>query len=109
MTLTMSADFATRREAEMAVEHLVQEYDFDRKAVTVTTTGDANTVGTEPAGGDVEDGHGHEATDPRPALEGMIRVSVEADEAVSHKVRASFENAGGTPVQGAAAAVRDHR
>lgn len=98
MAKTMSAEFATRREAEMAVEHLVQEYKFDRKAVTVTTAAADNTVGTEAAGGDVEDGHGHEAHDPRPALEGKLRVSVEADEALSDKVRASFENAGGTPV-----------
>lgn len=99
MARTMSAEFATRREAEMAVEHLVQEYDFDRKAVTVTTASSWNTVGTEPAGGDVEDGHGHPAHDPQPALEGKIRVSVEADEGLSDKVRASFENAGGTAVE----------
>ena len=98
MAETMSAAFATRREAEMAVEHLVQEYAFDRNTVSVTTASTENTVGTEPAGGDVEDGHGHKAHDPRPALEGKIIVSVEADDAQSDDVRASFENAGGTLV-----------
>ena len=98
MAKTMRAAFATRREAEMAVEHLVQEYKFDRNAVSVTTASEENTVGTEPAGGDVEDGHGHKARDPRPALEGKILVSVEADDAQTDDVRASFESAGGVPI-----------
>lgn len=37
MTTKMTAESATRREAEMAVEHLVQEYKLDRNAVMVTT------------------------------------------------------------------------
>lgn len=93
----MRAEFATRREAEMAVEHLVQEHGLDRKAVTITTASAENSVGTEAAGADVEDGHGHEVTDAQPALGGKLVVTVEAEDALSDKVRASFENCGGTP------------
>jgi hypothetical protein len=65
----VNASFATRREAELAVEHLVQEHRIDRQAITVRAEGDENTAGTRAAGADVE-------KDADPALAGRIAVSV---------------------------------
>jgi hypothetical protein len=38
--------FATRRDAELAVEHLVQEYGTERTHVSIRAAGDANSAGT---------------------------------------------------------------
>ncbi|GEO98536.1 hypothetical protein [Methylobacterium haplocladii] len=96
MSKTITAAFTTRRDAEMAVEHLVQEHGLDRNAVRIETVSDANTAGTEPAGGDVEGGHEKTATEGSPALAGKIKVSADVDEAAVDKVRSSFETYGGT-------------
>ena len=53
MSSEMTATFATRRDAELVVERLVQEYKIDRKAITVGPEGDENTVGEETSGGDL--------------------------------------------------------
>lgn len=36
MTVTLSATFDTRREAEMTIERLVQQFDLDRAAIAVS-------------------------------------------------------------------------
>src|SRR3712207_8480283 len=42
---TITGSFNTRREAEMAVEHLVQDYGLDRSRVHVRPAGEENTSG----------------------------------------------------------------
>ena len=49
MSKTIAATFETRRDAEMAVEHLVQEHRIDRKAVTIAPVSAENSAGTATA------------------------------------------------------------
>ncbi len=95
MTRLISADFKSRRDAEMAVEHIVQDHGLDRNAVEVGPASNENTAGTEAARADVEDGHPKAGTEGEPALAGRIRVSVSVEEAIAGKVLSSFETFGG--------------
>jgi hypothetical protein len=52
MTTTIERTFDSRREAEFAIERLVQEYDFERTDVFVSSAGDENSAGDMPSGGD---------------------------------------------------------
>ncbi|WP_207802757.1 hypothetical protein [Roseicella frigidaeris] len=90
MPRTISAEFDVRREAELAVERLVQEYKLDRSAVTVTTVGEDNTAGTRPSGADRDDATGDEAASP---THGRIRVSATVDDAVADKAQAAMRQA----------------
>jgi hypothetical protein len=95
MPKTISADFKSRRDAEMAVEHIVQDHGLDRNAVEVGPASAENTAGTEAARADVEDGHLKSGTEGEPALAGKVRVSVEVDDAIAEKVLSSFETFNG--------------
>lgn len=48
----LSALFETREQAELAVEHLVQEYGVDRAFIYVDPVGDENSAGSAVSGGD---------------------------------------------------------
>ncbi len=98
MPKTITAEFKSRRDAEMAVEHIVQEHDLDRKAVSVGPASSENTSGTEAARADVEDGHLKSDTDGQPALRGKVRVSVQVDDANADKVMDSIETFHGEKV-----------
>ena len=52
MPKQISGEFDVRREAELAVERLVQEYKIDRSAIQVAAAGDDNTAGTVASGAD---------------------------------------------------------
>jgi len=90
MSKTISAEFKSRRDAEMAVEHIVQDHGLDRNAVDVGPASNENTAGTEAARADVEDGHLKSGTEGEPALAGKVKVSVEVDDAIAEKVISSF-------------------
>ena len=90
MTQTFSAEFETRRDAEMTVEHLVQEYGLDRRAISIVSVADQNSVGTEVAGSDLEEGRPKHATTSQPPLAGRLKVSVEAEAAQSEAVLKAF-------------------
>ncbi len=96
MAMSLSADFDTRRDAEMAVEHIVQEDGLDRQAVQIAPVSDENSAGVRVAGSDTEDGHEKPGTTGEPALTGRIRVSVETDDAAADKVLASLADYGGS-------------
>jgi len=76
MSPSVCGRFATRREAELAVEHLVQDHGVDRTAVTVRAAGPENSAGTAAAGADVESGHPGVEKHGDPKLAGMIEVRV---------------------------------
>jgi len=83
--------FDTRREAEMTVERLVQQFDIDRSKVVVAPDGAANSAGIEEAGSDNAAG----APSPEPRddaeLNGKVVVTVDvADNATADEVRAAF-------------------
>ena len=94
----IKATFETRREAELAVEHLVQEHELDREDIVVGPDGDENSAGTEVSGSDrdteYEDGDEDEA-----ALNGSILVTVTIDnEDLAETVQDLLEEFGGGDV-----------
>lgn len=91
MPTTLEGKFDTRRDAEMAVERLVQEHGIDRKAVFVSPEGSANSAGDEQAGADTAGTSPTSSDRSDAALEGRIVVSVEvADDAAAQKVKAAL-------------------
>jgi len=97
---TIVANFDTRRDAETAVEHLVQEHGIERADIFVRAPGKANTAGTRPAGADVESGHPGVERHGNPELSGPIEVSVECDAGQTTVVRSALEKAGATRLRG---------
>ena len=96
MPKTIAATFETRRDAEMAVEHLVQEHRIDRKAVTIAPVSDENSAGTATAGADIEDGRVAKThTEGEPKLAGRLRVSADVDPSLADKVESAFATYGG--------------
>lgn len=95
MPKTISAEFKSRRDAEMAVEHIVQDHGLDRNAVDIGPASKENTAGTEAARADVEDGHIKSGTEGEPALAGKVKVSVQVDDTIAEKVLSSFKTFNG--------------
>ena len=98
MPKTIAAEFETRREAEMTVEHLSQEHGIDPGAISIVPVAAENSAGTALDGSDHENTGDKAGTAPHPALAGRLRVSVEADDALADKVLSSFATYGGRPV-----------
>ena len=99
MERTIAANFATRRDAETAVEHLVQEHKINRSDIFVRALGKANSSGVRAAGADVERGHSGVRRDADPELTGPIEVSVDCHNDQSTLVRSTLEKAGATEVR----------
>lgn len=95
MPQTVAAEFDTRRDAEMSVEHLVQEYGLNRSAISIVSVTDENSAGTQIAGSDLDGGKPKEDVVTQPALSGRLRVLVEVDEAQQDKVLKTFTTYGG--------------
>ncbi|MGI4960059.1 MAG: hypothetical protein ACRYGI_21015 [Janthinobacterium lividum] len=91
MSTTLKGEFDTRRQAEMTVERLVQEYGVDRTAIMVAAAGEENSAGVERAGSDNSAGAPSEGARDDAALEGMLLVVVELDDAaLAQDVRSAF-------------------
>ncbi len=95
---TVRATFEARREAELAIEHLVQEHEFDRDDIVVGPEGDENSVGVETSGADsntdLNEGDNDDA-----ALNGSIAVSVTVDdEELAETIQELLEEFGGGDV-----------
>ena len=91
MGSTLKATFETRREAEMTVERVVQEYGIERSDVFISASGDENTVGDEQTGSDDEAGAPNPEVRGDAPLNGTVTVSVDVeDEAKIAKVREAF-------------------
>ena len=91
MSTSLTAKFDTRREAEMTVERLVQQFKIERTDVFVAAEGDENSIGVEEAGSDTE------AARPSPEdrddgkLAGRVIVSVDIeDDGLADEVRSAF-------------------
>jgi len=88
MTQALSGQFDTRREAEMAVERLVQGHGIDRGVIVITAAGERNTAGEDLAGADAKRGDDGEEPRSDGALTGAVLVAVEvADEAQAADIR----------------------
>ena len=90
------AKFDTRRDAETAVEYLVQEHGVDRAAIVVRPAGADNTAGTRRAGADAQSGHPGVETQGEPELSGPIEVCVACPEADEGGVKAALQRGGAT-------------
>ena len=91
---TITASFDTRREAETAVEHLVQEHQVNRSDIFIRAAGKTNTAGIRPAGADIESGHPGVEKKGEPELSGPIVVSVDCHADTSAIVKSALEKDG---------------
>lgn len=97
MSKSITGTFDTRRDAELAVERLVQEFGIERTDIFVTTQGDDNSAGIEVDGSDAASGAPGDRTRQDGAHEGAVTVAVDAsDDAAASKISAAFEEFGGT-------------
>ena len=92
MSTTLTAKFDTRREAEMTVERLVQQFAIERTDIFVAADGDDNSAGARLAGSDGEAGAPSPERRDDADLNGRVAVSVDlADDDLADEVRAAFE------------------
>jgi hypothetical protein len=93
---TIIGEFDTRRSAELAIEHVVQECGVSRSDVFVQPAGGANTAGTHPAGADVKSAP---APEGHQKLEGLIEVSVDFHGDAPEKIADVLRGAGAKTVR----------
>jgi len=100
MGVTIRGTFPSRREAELAVEHLVQEYGVERSDIFIEPLGAENSAGEEITGADAESGHGGSKPDADgAAYEGAISVSVDMNADEQSDVERAFSEAGALEVR----------
>lgn len=88
---SITGTFATRRDADMAVERLVQEFGLERTDIFVATDGDDNSAGIEPAGADQESAEPSVEAREDGAYGSGVTVSVDVnDEKLLDKIRDAF-------------------
>ena len=92
------ADFETRRDAEIAVEHLVQAHGVARTDIFIRAKGKSNSAGMRAAGADVESGHGPQKRGT-PELGGQIGVSVDSHGREPEVVREALKAAGSRSIK----------
>jgi hypothetical protein len=96
---TLTATFATRRDADLVVERLVQEVKLERTDIFVAALGEENSAGLRASGADVESGHVAVEAGGSPALEDGITISVDImDTTRLSTVRAVFGEMGGEDI-----------
>ena len=99
MGTTLKASFETRREAEMTIERLVQEFGTDRTDIFVAAEGSENSAGEQKAGSDTEAGSPSPDDRVDASLKGRISVSVNMDDDDhAAKVRSAFAEFGAEDV-----------
>ena len=96
MGKTITGTFPTRREAEIAVEHLVQQYGLERTDIFVEPASSENSAGERPSGGDAKSGHPASRPDADAELNGRLLVSVDINEDETEAVEKAFRDAGAT-------------
>jgi hypothetical protein len=93
---TVIGKFETRREAELAVEHVVQEHGVQRTDVFIEPVGGANSAGTRAAGADAKASPEPEASRH---LESEIEVSVDLHGGDRNKIVEAMKGAGAKTVR----------
>ena len=94
MGKTITGIFPTRREVELAVEHLVQEYGLERADIFIEPNTRENSAGVEASGGDAKSGNPASQPDADAALNGTLLVSVDINENEMDAVKKAFRDAG---------------
>ncbi len=99
MGTTLKASFETRREAEMTIERLVQEFGIERTDIFVAAEGSENSAGEQKAGSDTEAGSPSPDDRDDASLKGRITVSVDIDDDDhAAEVRSAFAEFGAEDV-----------
>ncbi len=97
MPHTITGFFDTRRDAEMAVEHLVQDHGLDRRRVQAMAEGQENSSGTVVSGADAADAAAGDTPDG--VRRGRILVRAEVEAAMLDAALASFRDCNAADVQ----------
>jgi hypothetical protein len=92
---TVRGLFVTREAAELAIQHLVQQFGINRSDIFVEPEGDKNSAGTKVSGGDASHEEGLET---RPALTGRIVVSADVSLNDEANAKKAFREAGADEV-----------
>ncbi|MBA2934530.1 hypothetical protein HZF05_10525 [Sphingomonas sp. CGMCC 1.13654] len=96
----MTARFATRRAADLAIEHLVQDMGIERTDIFVSADGADASSGETADGADVESGHPGVPAEKDPALGEAIIVSIDlANERDRDGVVGRLKDLGATSVE----------
>jgi hypothetical protein len=93
---TIIGEFDTRRDAELAVEQVVQDCGVPRSDVFVQPVGGANTSGTRPAGADAK---AEPTPEARQKLDGSLEVSVDYHGVDPERIAAALKGAGAKAVR----------
>ncbi|MEB2847909.1 hypothetical protein GAO09_12010 [Rhizobiales bacterium RZME27] len=88
-TMTIRATFETRADADIAVEHLVQQHGVPRSDIFIQAADKKNTVGTRPSGGDAGESRLGDAP-----IKGEIEVSADITSNQYSAVQRSLGDAG---------------
>ncbi len=96
MSKTINGSFESRRDAEMAVERLVQEFGLERTDIFISADGAQNSAGASRAGADNQSAGPSHPDREDGAHAGGVIVSVDVnDEAVATRVSAAFHEFSG--------------
>ncbi|WP_137391142.1 hypothetical protein [Rhodoligotrophos defluvii] len=99
MGRTIIGTFRTREDAELAVEHLVQEHGINRRDVAVTAADRENTAGEDFNIIEAERGGPDPDKDRATALRGLIRIATELDqEKLVGPVEQTFRSCGAVDI-----------
>jgi hypothetical protein len=94
MGKTITGAFPTRRQVELAVEHLVQEYGVERTDIFIEPKSDENSAGVSRAGADAQHATVAARTETGPDLNGPLLVSVALNQDETEAVEKAFRDAG---------------
>lgn len=94
-TAKITGTFETRRQAEMAMERLVQNENMARTAIVMKASGSETNSGAIASGAKVD--HGQPTSDENggPELNGAVALSVSCDPGMLKTVETVLQDAGG--------------
>lgn len=93
------AIFRTREDADLAVEHLAQEYHIDPAFIYVEPIDAENSSGLQASGGDHASGQPSHSDRPDAPLHGAIQVSVPVEGGNFALLKRALEDAGAIDIQ----------
>lgn len=94
-----TAIFRTRAEADLAIEHLAQEYGVNSSFIYAEPVGDENRSGMEASGGDHASASPSHADRADAPLHGAIRLTVLFEHEQSPHVEQALRECGGLAVE----------
>ena len=99
MGVTIKGTFPSRREVELAVEHLVQEYGLERTDIFVEPAREENSAGSAVTGADAQSGHPNSVPDASgAAYTGALFVSVDVNSDEQADIERAFKDAGASAI-----------